>query len=306
MRIVISSVMLVAMGCGGGGNKKPPEEPVAKMEAAKPLPPPETEADREHKRHAAALAIVPENSTCLPAALKDNGAPRLDLAVVGTDAILCAVDTDHTRLLGPIACWQAELPAGTLTYQAPKLLPGHDIDVKLDDRCARGYCMPKDAKLPDDKVAHMAWSLDGNKVAVLAGDEVHLFDTASKEHQTGFSIRGDKGVVGDPSAVHFVSDTVLVEAGDPTTGGVWVFKGDGTAIGPITAIGAKETDKPLTTFKGSFSILDKNRVAIAERGFSTVTVYELDTGKRPSPSARSTSRAARPTRSMLTGRTATR
>jgi len=58
---------------------------------------------------------------------------------------------------------------------------------------------------------------------------------------------------------------------------VYAFKPDGTAVGAIEAIG---TTKPASTHGGSFSILDKNRVAIAEQGFSTMTIYEGDTGKR--------------------------
>jgi len=76
------------------------------------------------------------------------------------------------------------------------------------------------------------------------------------------------------------SDVVLVEGSDAAAGGVWVFKPDGTQVGPITPLGAKETDKPVSTHGGSFSILDKNRVALSEQGFSQMTVYEVDTGKR--------------------------
>ena len=74
-------------------------------------PPPhvETEADREKKRHAEAIAIVPEGSKCLPTALKDDGAPRARARRVGTDAVVCAVDQDKSRLLGPVGCWKVDL-----------------------------------------------------------------------------------------------------------------------------------------------------------------------------------------------------
>lgn len=276
---VAPSLLLLA-ACGGGQKKKPVAKPVAKHSPdAKPVAPAETEADREKKRHDAAQALIPPGA-CLPAGLKDQGAPRLELAAVGGDAVLCALDTDHSRLLGPVACWKVDLKLKTLAYQEPAPIPGRDIDVLLDGHCARGFCLPAEAKVPGDRLAHMAWNLDGSKVAVLTGDDLHVFDGATKAHQSQFSIRGDKGVTSDPTAVHFVGDGVFVEASDGSTAGVWVFKSDGTQVGPITALGAKESAAPVSTKGGSFSILDKNRVAIAEQGFAQTTTFEIDSGKR--------------------------
>ncbi|MGE5187304.1 MAG: hypothetical protein ACM31C_34890 [Acidobacteriota bacterium] len=275
LRRALPLVLLAA--CGGGG-KKTASKPVVNDDHASKAPPPETEADREKKRHDEATKIVPEGSSCLPVALKDDGAPRLDLAAIGKDAIVCAVDTDKSRLLGVVGCWKVDLGSGGLTYQDPRPLPGHDIDVKLTDNCARGFCLPKDAKGGD--VAHMAWNLDGSKVAVLVGDSVHVFDAKSKEHQGQFAVTGDKGVTGDASAVYFVGDSIFVEGGEqgkPFTG-VWQFKTDGTAQGPLVGIG--KDDKPLSTYHGSFSILDQDHVGIAERGFTTMTSYEVSNGKR--------------------------
>ena len=272
--VLVYALTLLA-GCGGG-NKKPKPKPQVKTEE-----PTDTEADREKKRRMVAHQIVPEGSSCLPPALKEDGAPRLELAAVGKDAVVCAIDDDRSRLLGPVACWKVNLITGELTYQDAAPLPGRNVSVMLDDHCARGYCLPKDAKLGDAKIAHMARNIDGTKVAVLAGDEVHLFNADTKAHESSFSIRGDKGVPNQPNAVHFVGNSILVEGideGKPVSS-VWVFKTDGTAVGPITALGGKE-EKPVSTFRGSFSILDKSRVAIGERGMETLTTYEVDTGKR--------------------------
>jgi hypothetical protein len=278
---VLAPLALVA--CGGGG-KKPTTPTSTPLTGAKaPLQPAESEADREKKRHTEALALVPDGSTCLPAELKNLNAPRLELAAIGSDAVVCAIDQDRTRLLGPVACWNVEIKdaakLGTLTYQAAAPLPGRGLSVMFDDRCARGYCLPKDAKVPADPVALMAWNLDGSKVAVLSGDNVHIFDASSKAHESSFSIRGDKGVTSEPSAIHWNGDAIFIVASDGTTSPVWVFKPDGTAVGPIEVLGSK--DKALLSARnGSFVLLDKARVGIAEQGFSAFTIYETEGGKR--------------------------
>jgi hypothetical protein len=264
--------------CGGSGKKKP-TDPVVQEEIKKPPPPPETEEDREKKREAAARKIVPDGANCLPAALKEPNAPRLEVATIDSEAVLCAIDTERDRLLGAVACWKADVVSGGLTYQPGKPLPGRGITVKVDDKCARGYCLPKDAK-SDAKIAHVVWSPDGGKVAVNFGDDIHLYDAASKAHESTFTIRGEKGVAADPIRLSWVKDTIFVEASD---GGsnmpVYMFKAaDGAPGGALESMG--KPAKVLSTHGGSFVILDTNRVGIAEQGFSTVTTYEVDTGKR--------------------------
>jgi len=272
-------VVAALVGCGGGD--KHPHEPAPKDdEASKPAPPPETEADRENKRHALAVAIVPEGSSCLPVALKDENAPRLDFAAVdgGKGVEVCAIDNDRSRLLGPVGCWKLALDTGALTYEAPAPLPGGSFDVLLDDHCARGFCLPKEAKVAGIKVAHLGYNLDDSKVAMLVGDDVHIFDVASKAHQSSFPIRGDKGLTNDPVAVHFVGDAIFVEGADQGPySAVWEFKSDGTAVGPLVGIGGKD---PLSTYHGSFSLLDPDHVGVAERGMETLTSFEISTGKR--------------------------
>ena len=272
-----SAVLLVwVVACGA---KKPPVQPEP---VAKPPPPPETEADREAKRHAAAIAIVPEGSSCLPAGLKEENGPMLDMAAVkndtASDAIICAIDSDRTRLLGPVGCWKIDLQTGALAYHAPVPLPGRNLDALLDGRCVRGLCLPDDTKLPETKTVHLSWSSpDAAKVAMLVGDDVHLFDAASKSHSSVFSIRGDKGVTGTALAIYATSDDVFVEGNDGTTTNVWRFKSDGTASGPLTGI---SDNKPLSTYHGAFMVLDIDHVGIAERGFTTLTSFKLDTGQR--------------------------
>lgn len=271
----ISCLVSALVGCGGG-EKKPPAKPEVKEPEVK-APPPETEEDREQKRRSAAHAIVPEGSNCLPAAFKTN-APQLQIAAAGSAPILCAVDRDQQRLLGVIACWTVSIADGTLTYAEPKPLPGRGVPVKLDNNCARGFCLPKDAKNVGE-TALMAWN-DSGKVAVLAGDDIHLFDAAGKAHEKTFSIRGDKGVSNTPVGLVWSGGTFFVEgADDGPFAAVWVFKEDGSAVGAIEALGAREP-KALSTYGGSFLVLDKERVAVSEEGLTTLTTYDVATGKR--------------------------
>lgn len=272
--------LVVAAGCGG--DTPPPKKPVVEVEEPPPPPPKkETEEDRAAKRQEAAHEIVPEGSTCLPAALKEPNAPKLELAAIGKDAVLCATDTNPERLLGVVACWKVEdLAAGKLAYQEPRPLPGRSVPVKLEEgNCARGMCLPEGTKIPDDKIVQVSWNDDGSKAVIVAQDDVHIFDAATRDRETGFEIRGDQGVSNDPFAVHWVGETIFIEGADAGPASmVWAFKLDGTAVGPLMAIGRKP--QILSTHGGSFVILDKERIGIAERGFSTITTYDVATGKR--------------------------
>src|SRR5262249_30748158 len=258
---------LALFACGGSSKPPAPPKPEPVVEVKPPPKPPETEEDREARRHSDAVAIVPEGKTCLPAQLKSSAAPRLELAAIKSDAVVCAIDQDRPRLLGAVACWTVAVSGdapGSLTYQTPTPLPGRGLAVMLDDRCARGFCLPKDAKLPTDAVALMTWNLEGTKLAVLAGDDVHVFNAGTKAHESSFPIRGDKGVTSDPTAIHWNGDAIFIEASDGNTSPVFVFKSDGIPLGPIEALGGKDK-APLSTRNGSFLLLDRSRVAISEQ-----------------------------------------
>jgi hypothetical protein len=271
----------LAIAACGGGDKKPVEKPKA-VDRKPPPPKQETEEGRAAKRLASAQKLIPEGTDCLPAMLKEDDAPRLELGATGADALVCAMDNDTDRMLGPIACWKIDLASGGLAYREPSPLPGRGFAVALDGkdgRCARGYCLPRDAKV-DNKRGHIAWALEGKKVAVVVDDDVHLFDAESKDHESSFTIRGDKGVTNDPRNVFFVGESLVVEGyDDGPYAAAWVFKTDGTQVGPVSALGGKE-EKPISTFKGSVSVLDKGNIGVAERGMETLTTYELETGKR--------------------------
>jgi len=275
--VLVGCTALAFSACGGGGGKKTVKKPVTKND--KPVKAKkETEEDRAAKRLEAAHKIIPDGSSCLPASLKEENAPRLELAAAGQDALICAIDA-NPDLLGPVGCWKIDLATGGLAYKSPEALPGRGFAVGLDDRCARGYCLPKEVKT-DAKGALIAWEAEGKKVAVLVGDDVHLFDGESKEHESSFSIKGEKGVTNTPVGLYFVSGTVAVEGKDDgANSNVWTFKADGTAQGAIASLGGKE-EKPLSTYKGSVSVLDKGRLGISERGMETMTIFEVADGKR--------------------------
>ena len=260
----------------GGGDKPPPKKPVVEQ-AVKPPPPAETEEDRQKKRRAAALEIIPDGTTCLPRSLKEANAPRLELTRVGDDPLLCAVDTDPSRLLGTIACWKVEdFAEGKLAYKEQNLLPTRNTTVKLDNRCARGYCIPKESKVGE--LAHVALSEDGSKAVVVTGDDAHIFDTTARSREGGFSIRGDKGVSNEPQAVYWLGDTIFIHGADAGPASyVFAFKLDGTPVGALQGLGGKDS---LNLHGGTFAVLGKNKVLVAEKGFSTATIFEVDTGKR--------------------------
>lgn len=263
------------VGCGGGGKKEvaePSDDDDLAMQKPKPQP-----EDPETVRRRLIHSIVPEGSSCLPASLKEEGAPRLELAAVGKDAVVCAIDEQPDRLLGPVGCWKVDLASGKLEYKAPEPLPARGFSVMLEGKCARGYCLPSE---PSSSIVSFAKNLDGKKVAILAGDDVHIFDAESKAHESSFSVRGDKGVTNDPKAVHFLGERIVVEGADQGPyAAAWVFKIDGAAVGPITMLGAKD-NKPISSYKGSFSILDKVRVAIGHHGMATLNTFDVNTGAR--------------------------
>jgi hypothetical protein len=107
-----------------------------------------------------------------------------------------------------------------------------------------------------------------------------VFDAASKAHESSFPIHGDNGVTSEVIGLAWNAEALFVEASDGTTSPVYVFKPDGTAVGPIEALGTGKDRAPLSTHNGSFMLLDKTRVAISEQGMSALTIYESDTGKR--------------------------
>jgi len=275
--VVVAQGALALVGCGG---KSPPPAPTSTVKVEAPPPKPATPAELEAKRVAAAQAIVPDGSTCVPAALKDNKAVRLELGADGSAALVCAVDADASRALGTIGCWSVDLskPTGGLTYTGVDPLPGHDVTVALAGRCALGLCLPDDVKLGDAKSVHLALSFGGTQAVMLVDDTVHVFDVATKQHLSSFSVHGDKGVAGTPLAIYAIDQTVFVQAGDTASAGaVWMFASDGTAKGAITPIG--KTD-PVAVPVGSFAVLDKKSVGLAERGFEVLHTYEVATGKR--------------------------
>jgi len=201
--------------------------------------------------------------------------------------VLCAIDTDESRLLGPIACWTLDLQEGSLTYREPGPLPGRSFPVRLDGRCARGYCLPDDVALPTPAIAHMAWSNGGKLVAVaLIGSEpeIHIFSAEDKTHQGVVKPKdaehADKALPTDLAGFLFVGD-VIAALGTPGDGGapVFLFKSDGTPAGAIERLGGK-TKGPVSIERGSASVFGDGMIALGEDAMATLTTIEVATGKR--------------------------
>ena len=282
--------IVVAAACGGADKKKP-TKPKTGNSKVKPAPKAETEADREEKRLAAAHEIVADGSNCMPAALKPAElAPTLELGALDGAPVLCAIDTDESRLLGPIACWTLDLQSGAMTYRAPTSLPGRGYPVRLDgkdSKCARGYCLPDDAPIPSTPVAHIAWSQGGDKVAVAipgAEPEIHIFGAADKAHQGVIkpkdAAHAEKALPTDLTGIVFVGD-VIAAVGASGDGGapVFLFKVDGTAVGPVERLGGKAKGA-VSVANGSVSVFGDNAIALNEDAMTTLTTIETTTGKR--------------------------
>lgn len=275
------------VACGGGSSKKETKKPVASKTKTKTKKPPvkkETEEDRAKKREAAAEELVASGSTCLPTSLKDPASQlTLELGALGSEAILCAMDRDPARLLGAAGCWTIDLGAGGLAFRDRNAIPGRGFHAAIDPgNCVRGYCLPKDQEVAADRPALIAWNLDGKQTAVVAGDHIHLFDAESKELSKSIALRdpaqGDKVMPGEAAGVWFLGDMLFLQGGEEGASSIWMYKTDGSAAGQMMGLG--KGNAPVAMGHGSFSVLDKDRVAVAERGFSTLTIFEVASGKR--------------------------
>lgn len=275
------------VACGGGSAKKETKKPVAKKTTKdkggkSPTKKPMTEEDRAKKREEAAQKLVAADSSCLPPVLKDPESKlSLELGAVGSEAILCAMDHDDDRLLGAVGCWTVDLQASGLKFRDRNAIPGRGYHAKIEHGCVRGYCLPKDGDAPTGP-ALISWSLDGAQVAVAAGDQVHLFDAASKELAKSFSFhdpaQGDKAMPGAPKAMWFLGEHLFFHGGEAGATSIWTYKTDGSASGQLMGLG--KGNEPVAMSFGSFSLLDKERVAVSERGLSTLTIFEIGPGKR--------------------------
>jgi hypothetical protein len=286
---IICFGFVLTAACGGGPDKKKkPTKPKTGNTKPKVVDKPETEADREKKRLAAALEIVPDGTNCLPATLKPAElAPILEIGVLDGAPVMCAIDTDEGRLLGPVACWTLSLQSGELTYRAPASLPGRSYPVRIDGTCARGFCLPDDVAIPSPPIAHIAWSQGGDKVALaIAGDapEVHIFGAEDQAHQGVIkpmdAAHADKALPTELTGIVFVGD-VVAAVGSPGDGGapVFLFKTDGTPAGAVERLGGKAKGRVSVT-NGSVSVFGENAIALNEDALTTLTTMETATGKR--------------------------
>jgi hypothetical protein len=283
--VALACVGLAMAACGGGSDKKKPTKPRTGNKTKPDKPKPETESDREAKRLAIAHEIVPDGSNCLTAELRPAElAPTLEIGAIDGKPVMCAIDTDESRLIGPVACWDIDPKAEKLTYRAPTPLPGRGFPVRLDDRCARGYCLPEDALIPAPPIVHIAWSHGGDKVAVAipgSEPEIHIFIAADKTHVATIKPKdGEKAMTNDLAGILFVGDVVAAIGVPNDTGApVHLFKVDGSGGGAIERFGGKSKG-PVSIKNGSASVFGDVMVALNEDALTTVTTIDVKTGAR--------------------------
>ncbi len=269
-----AAAIALVSGCGGSAKKTTgkPKTKIANKKSTKG----KTEADYVKERMKAIHAIVPEGSTCLP---EEKLTYQLTLA--GEEIILCGNDADRERALGQIACWSVDKASHALTYKGETALPGRSTLVKTEAGCARGYCPP--TKLPAGP-AHIAWSSDSSKVAVVVGTTASLFEADSKKHLSDINLadeaQAEKAVKGNITDFAFVGDTLfVVGAESAAVANVWMFKADGTAQGTVGSPNPKEK-APISVHAGSLVVLDSDHVGLSEAGLSALYSVEVSTGKR--------------------------
>ena len=107
-----------------------------------------------------------------------------------------------------------------------------------------------------------------------------------------------------PTAIHWVGDAMFVEGTDGTTSarlGVQARRHAGRPDRGARRQGPASRSRPQRLVLASST---RTRVAIAEQGFSTLTIYEVDTGKRAQarPQDAEAGPPARPTSSTRSGR----
>ena len=152
---VLVLVAPVTLAAGVEGTRRSrATKPVVKK-TPPPSPKKETEEDREEKRAPGRAGDRPRGQR-VPADRAQGGqrARASSSRAIGTDAVVCAIDTDESRLLGPVACWKVDLASGALTYREPAPIPGRGLAVKLDGKCARGYCLPAGREAEGHDRAH--------------------------------------------------------------------------------------------------------------------------------------------------------
>ena len=262
------------------------------------------------KRHAAALAIVPEGTHVPAGRAQGRRRAALELAAVGSATRSCARSTPTRR-----ACSAPSAAGRSTSTRRRARVPGRRRRCPATHRrqarrrAARGAsACRRTRRLPADKVAHMSWNLDGTKVAVLVGDDVHLFDAASKAHAVERSrSAATRASPNDRSRSTSSATTIFVEGADQGPySAVWAFKADGTPVGPITGIGGKD-EKPISTTTGL--VLAARQEPRRARRAGLPTRHELRDRRPASAQARAQARQARrasPTSSTRSGRTATR
>jgi hypothetical protein len=203
---------------------------------------------------------------CLPVGLRAPGAPRLALGQLDRAAVLCAVPDRGA----PSACWKVELadgfsPAGALTPRRAAPLPGQALTARPGDAVLAPYPYASAGDAP----VQLAFSDDGEALAIRSGDRIRTYDASSPRPLHEIALAHEPGLAW--GALHWIGHTIFVEGTRDGALGVWAF--DARDEGA-------EILAPATTGRwhpagSTFVALDLLRVGIAAPGLASLTVYDL-------------------------------
>ena len=211
-----------------------------------------------------------------PTALKADSAPRLELAGEGPDAVLCAVDTDTVAPARPGRVLEDRSQERRREDQLARTRP-HGRDAAAGPRRRRAARRKVRARL-----------LPARRRQARRQRRAHVVEPRRKTGRGARRRRRSPVRCRRRRATRRASPRRSTRArrrrrwpctsratccsskvATTRTDSIWGFKADGTPVGLIDVLGGKGA-QPISIAKGSFSIIDPSRVALADHGMETL------------------------------------
>jgi hypothetical protein len=225
-------VVAAAVMAGGCGGKRPPA--ASPSEAAQGAGGGAAAAEPEPAESPAGDEDGPEQlpkvqASCLPA-----GSYHYVLGRTGGKLVLCGT-TSRGTLFG---CWGVD-GKGALSARATSPIPGTAVAVDAAKGCHEGLCWkPPGEDAAFDKV-RVAMHPDGKRAAALVGEDVTIYDVASKKATLTFPLRKNGDLVGEhevsngPVTLWFAGEGVFILGLDAgPAGALFPYSVGGKALGP--------------------------------------------------------------------------